>query len=300
MRVITYISLVVVLLLNCSNYDRETATKQSDEKISVDFKEYWYQGNAEITSYQLEQARYGEIHKGHAVLIFVTEHLSHKTQIKTDAPGTTDTPVLKLNFTKKFNTGIYPYSMMTSSFVPVDDLKKHALKITTSSQEWCGHTYTQLNNRNKKYNVVSHSYFDDEGDQAFSIAENWLEDEIWAKLRMNPDLLPIGKVMMVPATFYVRLMHKELKAYQSITTLTKDANKAVYTINYPELKRAISITYNTTFPYEILGWEETYQSGWGKDAKQLTTKATQLKSLKSAYWSKNSVIDEKLRKELGL
>ena len=37
------------------------------------FNAYWYTGLAEITSYSLEQARYGEIHKGSAVLIFVSE-----------------------------------------------------------------------------------------------------------------------------------------------------------------------------------------------------------------------------------
>jgi len=105
---------------------------------------------------------------------------------------------------------------------------------------------------------------------------------------------------MVPATFYIRLMHKELKAYQVKTSIKTLENNAIYTINYPDLNREISISYNTAFPYEILGWEETYQSGWGKSAKQLTTKATQLKSLKTDYWNKHSVVDEKLRKEVGL
>ena len=300
MKLSVFISLLFLSLLNCSNYNREAAQQVANESISNEFKAYWYQGKAEITSYQLEQARYGEVHKGNAVLIFVTEHLSHKTQVKTDAPDNADIPVLKLNFTKKFNTGIYPYSMMTSSFVPVDNLNKHATKVTTSSQEWCGHTYTQLNNKNKNYNVITHSYFEDEADQEFNISEGWLEDEIWSKIRINPNLLPLGELKMIPATFYIRLMHKELKAYQVTTSIKTLENKAIYTINYPELNREIRITYNTVFPYEILGWEETYQSGWGESAKQLTTKASQLKSLKTDYWNKHSVVDEKLRKELGL
>jgi len=35
------------------------------------FGDYWYTGEAELTSYELKQSRYGEIHEGHAVLIFV-------------------------------------------------------------------------------------------------------------------------------------------------------------------------------------------------------------------------------------
>ncbi len=39
-------------------------------------------------------------------------------------------PVLKLNFSKKFNTGIYPYSMMSSVFMPIkgDNLRPLKLK----------------------------------------------------------------------------------------------------------------------------------------------------------------------------
>jgi len=41
-----------------------------------EFGAYWYQGKAELTSYTLEQARYGEVHPGEAVLVFVTEDFS--------------------------------------------------------------------------------------------------------------------------------------------------------------------------------------------------------------------------------
>ena len=71
------------------------------------FRKYWYSGRAEISRFDLEQARYGEIHKGDAVLIFVTETLNHDTQVKADTPRQDDIPVLKLNFTRKFYTGIY-------------------------------------------------------------------------------------------------------------------------------------------------------------------------------------------------
>ena len=90
---------------------------------AAEFGDYWYQGKAELTSYDLEQARYGEIHPGHAVLIFVTEDFSRSKHVKLDRPqsaGDDAVKVLKLNFMKKFNTGIYPYSMMSSMFTPID------------------------------------------------------------------------------------------------------------------------------------------------------------------------------------
>ena len=48
-------------------------------------------------------------------------------------------PILKLNQSLKFNTGIYPYSVMMSAFQPVDrNNYPHAVKVTNTVQEWCG------------------------------------------------------------------------------------------------------------------------------------------------------------------
>ena len=75
----------------------------------TDFRQYWYQGKAELTRYNLEQARYGEIHKGESVLIFVTEPFLTDKQVKQERPQSGPAvSVLKLNLTKKFFTGIYP------------------------------------------------------------------------------------------------------------------------------------------------------------------------------------------------
>lgn len=294
----------VFILFACTQTDPEESfvklTNLNDEMHSG-FNKYWYNNEAEITSYKLEQARYGEIHHGNAVLIFVTEHISKKYQVKTDNPSNSDLPVLKLNFTKKFTTGIYPYSMLTSTFVPVNDLDKHAIKVTTTSQEWCGHAYLQLNRRKDKYELTLHSYFEDEGDKNLTLDESWLEDEIWTKIRLNPELLPLGETEMIPSFFYLRLMHKKLKPYKvKIKRDILENGKIAYTIQYPELDRVLTIFYNNTFPYKIEGWEETYVSGWSNTAKKLTTKATKLKTLKTDYWNKHNTNDSILRKELKL
>ena len=113
---------VIFCVANIDAQDRSPVGPVSDQ-----FGEFWYQGKAEITSYSLEQARYNETHTGHAVLIFVTEDFSESKQVKLDNPDRVPEdrlPVLKLNLTKKFNTGIYPYSIMASVFTPLDR-KKH-------------------------------------------------------------------------------------------------------------------------------------------------------------------------------
>ncbi|WP_339752518.1 septum formation inhibitor Maf [uncultured Winogradskyella sp.] len=293
------------LLISCKESKAETsetlAISEPETEVlapktilSKEFKDYWYNGEAEITAYKLEQARYGEMRDGKAVLIFVTEDFLPEVQVKADNYSKTNTPVLKLNATKNFNTGIYPYSIMQSTFYPVVN-NQHALKVSASVQEWCGHVYTQLNNR-EKFEVKLHSYFQNEADQSFKIEKTWTENELWTKLRVNPNLLPVGELEIIPSLEYTRLRHKDLKAYTAYASL----KNGTYTVSYAELNRTLKINFNTNFPYDILGWEETSLSGSGDSAKKLITKATKLESIKSAYWSKNNNADEGLRETLKL
>jgi len=298
----TKLNIILLFFISIIAESCHLSNQKSDKAtLSKNFNSYWYNNQAELTSYKLEQARYGEIHKGHAVLIFVTEPFNAEKQVKADNPSENDISVLKLNFTKKFTTGIYPYSMMTSSFVDVNQTENHALKITTTSQDWCGHTFTQLNNQNNKFKIQQFSYFEEEGDNSKTIKTCWLEDELWSKLRINPHLLPQGEVDMLPSFFYIRLMHKTLKPYKATINIeNNDDSTSIYKIEYHELKRNLNIHFSNNFPYTILGWEETYVSGWGDKAKLLTTKATKNRSLKIDYWTKHDTTDAYLRKDLGL
>ncbi|WP_296384671.1 septum formation inhibitor Maf [Winogradskyella sp.] len=262
--------------------------------LSNKFNDYWYNGEAEITSYKLEQARYGELRDGKAVLVFVTEDFLPEIQVKADNYSEKNTPILKLNATKNFNTGIYPYSIMQSTFYPVTN-NQPALKISASVQEWCGHVYTQLNSR-ENFEVISHSYFQNEADQAFNIEKTWTENEIWTKLRIDPQSLPVGEIDIIPSLESLRLSHKTIKAYNAIANL----DNGTYMLFYPKLNRVLKINFNTNFPYDILSWEEIIVSGYGASAKTLTTKASKLESIKSAYWSKNHNADETMRKTLLL
>jgi len=268
-----------------------------------EFGDYWYQGEAELTSYDLEQARYGEIHDGHAVLIFVTEPFSQRKQVKLDDPSTAGDDavnVLKLNHTRKFNTGLYPYSMMTSVFTPVHrQAVPHTLKVTTSVQEWCGHVFVQLNRTDAGYRAQQYSYFESEGDTTLALPDVMLEDEVWTTLRLNPEDLPTGEIQMVPGTQFTRLGHTAWGPQAATATLeTTDDSLRTYTITYPDLNRSLAIRFQADFPYEIEGWTETRRSGFGPGPRELTTTATRRARTMSPYWQQNSVADEGLRQEL--
>lgn len=281
------------------------------KRISIDspqFKNYWNSGKAEITSYKLEQARYGELHSGYSVLVFVTEDFSKEKQVKLDRParaGADKVRIMKLNRIKKFDTGIYRYSMMDSVFTPVDiERFPNTLKLSSSSQEWCGNTFTQLNLQDKGYQVQSFSYFESEGDRTFDLEEEFLEDELWTRIRINPDSLPIGKINIIPGAMASRLTHRELaveSAEASLGRNTEDPSSLMdYKITYPDSNRSLLVTFKKDFPYEIVSWEETYKSGFGENARELTTKATIDKTLITDYWNKNKPIDLVLREKLGI
>lgn len=306
LEIIVWCIILFFILISCNNKTqsetaiaqpsaiKENKTPTISRQLSTEFKNYWNQGTAEISSFKLQQARYGEIREGEAVLVYVTEHFLKDQQIKADIPNANNIPVLKLNTTKNFNTGIYPYSIMESTFYPING-QRHALKVSCSVQEWCGHVYTQLNNRDK-FEISLHSYFESEGDSKFSIEKTHLENELWTALRVQPNDLPIGNIFIIPNLAYSRLKHVNTKAYSAKATLTQ----GLYTLHYPELKRTLAINFNHQAPYQILGWEETYSSGFGKNAQQMTTKATLLKRIKSDYWNKNHNTDSHLRSELQL
>jgi len=276
----------------------EIADLEVKKSISEEFKKYWYAGEAEITSYKLEQARYGEIREGNAVLIYVTEPFHKQKQVKADGNNTDNIPVLKLNSTKNYLTGIYPYSIMNSSFYPVHD-DSHAIKVSFSSQEWCGHVYAQLNNRDN-YEITSHSYFESENDSDYNLSKDILENELWNKIRINPKGLPIGKLKIIPSLEYIRLSHKELKAYYANVSLTEENDLTTYEINYTELNRTLKINFTTKFPHTIESWSDSFKDGYGSKAKILKSTGTKMKSIKSPYWRKNSNEFLPLRDSLGL
>jgi hypothetical protein len=203
---------------------------------------------------------------------------------------------MKLNAMKNFNTGIYPYSLMTSTFFPFEG-ESTSMKIGFTMQEWCGTMYSEMRNKNGSLTFDLNSYFEGESFKNKKVSTDFLEDDIWTLLRLNSDELPEGEVKMVPSMSYMRMKHVPLKAYQAkaATGESEDGQKT-YTLSYPDLNRTLTITYEKEFPYSILSWEETYPDG----GAVLTTKAKRIKQIKSDYWNRSSNSDAYLRAELGL
>ncbi len=303
----TLTSICLLLLGACKNTTAPDATPEAKTTTASNFtyspakqyKDYWYNGTAEISSYALSQARYGEIREGEAVLVFVTEPFSTTYNTKADSPTPDDPSVLKLNQTRNFTTGIYPYSLMNSSFFPVEN-GEQSLKVSTSVQEWCGHVYMELQNK-AQFNVRIDSYFQGESIADLTLDKVDLEDDIFSKIRLQPELLKQGELTIIPSFFYLRLKHVKTKSYKANAKLIEQEDgNSMYTLTYPELGRKFTVTFKTDFPHTIESWTESYSSGFGANAKQIQTTATKIKTIRSDYWRRNANADMVLRDSLGL
>ena len=264
--------------------------------VTEDFNTYWYGGKAELSKYALKQVRYGEIHEGEAIFVFVTEDLLLDEQVKYEWGDGAKASVMKLNAIRRFKTGIYDYSMMRSVFTPVsDDRFPHTLKVSHSAQDWCGQSFTQVNLREGDYQLRQFSYFQAEGDQERRFPKALMEDELFSRIRLG-DPIPEGKTQMLPALDHLRMKHLEPKPYEaSITTKATEGSQTL-TVHYPAIGRTLTIESEVAFPHRILAWNETFSEG----GKTLTTSATLVKSRRSAYWSEHGNSDAHLRKELDL
>lgn len=287
---LTYFLLGFVFLsLNISC--QKSKNIESARTLTNEFSDYWHAGKAEISTYKLSQNRYGELRNGVATLIFVTESFLAEEQVKADNNKPGNIPVLKLNSIKKFNTGIYPYSIMQSTFSPLRT-KANALKSTASIQEWCGQTYIQVNSKNN-LQIESRSYFASEGDQNIKLPQIITENEIWNLIRLSGvEELPVGTFKILPALEFIRLKHIPIKPYEAIAEVKK-GKLITYTLKIPELKRTLQINFQPKFPYLIENWTEQVTPYKPTTASRITTKLL-------PYWNMNSNSDEPIRKEFGL
>ncbi|TXB64110.1 hypothetical protein [Phaeodactylibacter luteus] len=279
---------------------------KSQEKAPA-LSDYWYQGKAEINRYTLSQNRYQDIHPGEAIAIFVTEDFLTDKHVKNDNyTNPNSTGALKTNLLRRFPTGLYDYSIMTSVFTPVNaQAFPQTLKVATAAQDWCGQAFMQLNYEGGQYRMQLRSYFENEGDQEASIPYAVLEDELFNRIRINPDGLPTGPVKVIPSTVVIRLKHLPFQAYQAKGSLSdysgsrfQGAGLRSYTLEYPKLQRTLEIVFEQEPPYRIVGWTDAYPSAF--DQKVRTTVAQLDTTILEPYWKYNRLEDMSRRSSLKL
>lgn len=264
---------------------------------------YWFSGKAELNTYQLQQAINGSLSKGEALLIFQTENFLTDKQVKADS-GDKAIPVLKTSLLRDFGTGLYTYKLATSVFTPISNpLFPNTLKVSTSVQEWDGNSYLQLNYRDNAYQISSQSFLKRDASEQYTLNKVILEDELWNRIRLQPDKLPTGSLHLISGTQEARLRHEPLTVLAANATLADYEGVLypgqylkAYTIEYDTDDRTLAIIFEREFPHRIVGWEETYQT----QNNLLTSRAVLKKTIQSDYWNHKTPADSTLRQALNL
>ncbi|MBT9395157.1 hypothetical protein KLP40_18460 [Hymenobacter sp. NST-14] len=123
----------------------------------------WEDGLAEVATYDAERVVYGEVRRFEYTLITVKEEFNQQFNTKTDDYQRKDLfPVMKVNQFCSIPTENYPYHFLTSVFFRRDQ-PVQLLKLTTSSQEWCGNTFKAITDDGLQYQQTYNSYWDGEG-----------------------------------------------------------------------------------------------------------------------------------------
>ncbi len=281
--------IILMLILGCK--PKDSIIPAIDQKA---FTEYWLQGKAEISSYAVKQQFEGNMHSGSVRLIYMTEDFSKSKHSKLENPSQHKEDVvrvMKMNMARTFITGISDHSLMTSIFTPLDYQNySHALKLTASCQDWSGQSFLQANYKGNRYEVVQFSN-DGLGDQSYSWMSSTLEDEIWTRIRVAPQTLPLGEIKIVPSAQSILLSGSDRKVYDATTALKNSTSEFIYTIEYKEIDRKMEIRFEKNFPHKILGWNEFTK-------KDQVSSGTLSASELNDYWNYNQPKDSTMRKEI--
>ncbi|MEQ8764641.1 MAG: hypothetical protein RL885_11990 [Planctomycetota bacterium] len=130
----------------------------------------WDDGKAEVATYSATRVTYGNERAYELNLITVKERFTRQHWTKADAEPEEGLglDVLKQNQIERWQTENYPYTVMTSVFVPRSDVSL-PLKITMLHNEWCGNTFKELAGWLDPPVLRTHSYWDGEGDRELEL-----------------------------------------------------------------------------------------------------------------------------------
>lgn len=259
----------------------------------------WDDGRAEISAYEATVKRYGIPRAFTAYLIVVKEDLSRKQLVKAD-PGHDPRDlftVLKLNQVIDYQTGIYSYSQMASSFY--DRSSMDLVKFSLTSSEWCGNSYKEYTRRDGRAALHVHTYWDGQADATYDLPvgeDVVFHDQMLLWIRSLPQSPGTARSLrLVPSQIESKGPRPELRpaSLRAETEETIDTPAGSFKAMRWDLRTepgapgrdggaVDSYWLDRDFPHVLLGWT-------GPDGSAYRLKWTQ----RLAYWRLNRPGDEK-------
>ena len=277
--------------------------------LDAAFWEHWGDGRAELAGYDLTMPRYGELRRGKAVSIFVTEALDEGSRVKIERPEKGQRPfsVMKLNLVKDFATGIYDYNTMASIFISLEEgtrtPKGYPAKVSYSSQEWCGHVYRELLFGPEQITDLHHSYFQGESgtstlpQQIDGISEDSLF--LWARGLAAPRM-KVGErreLKFLPSLSSRRFAHRKLTWSRAALSWGKAREKiAVPAGEFETLRHEVHTVEGDAWSFWVEVGGEKRIVRWESSAGE---RAQLRGSERLKYWALSSEGDEKWLSKLG-
>ncbi len=236
----------------------------------------WDEGLAQICLYEGRQLKYGNLVPSSLEMITIRETMDQLRLVKA-ADASAAWPVMKMNLTRRTRTGVYEYVQMASVFVHRDTGR--LVKLATTSSEWCGTSFTQLECPEGKAELLISNYFPSGGTR---------------REQLDPDALPV---------FYDQL---PLFLKQRLDSL--EAGEA-FQLAAPLLSHKPSYSVAPAQVLEVETGTETLADGSAVDVRRVKLRTetgdetfafaeTPLRSL--VYWENEAGEHYRLRKEMFL
>lgn len=265
----------------------------------------WGDGRAELSGYRLTLRRYGEMRRGELVHVTVTEPHDRRAWIKDDeASEPHRVNVLKFLAQATFQTGIYPYTVTTVAYAPVDRYAEERfapVKLVGSADEWCGSWHAVAWPGPDRLRLLRLSYFAAEGEvreERVVPSGTLYEDALPIQLRELDGPFASGgdwEGHLVPALWSSRARHRPVEAVPASISRATGKRDGVpvnrFVLRYGDRVRTFEVERD--LPRRLLGWR-TEEGG------AVMEQATLLGTDRLAYWERNRPGDEALRSRLGL
>lgn len=267
------LALLLVLVAGCGK--KKVVSKKSARKLPEWFAGYWSTSLTEVSTYELQQARFGNVYEGEAYLSFSQVVYSRARQIAAvniDTLNKDQMKTLQLVGSRSYKCGNQWHALSQMVVMPqIFRDGPYALKIAASVNDLNGISYAQLNLDANKYLLQVRNPDNREGDQNRVVQLTMTEDQIWCMMRIYPDSLPTGGAFMLPGLLSTRLRNEMMQPLAVKLSLHKAelgelppalqtrGLLKVYTIDYPVNGRTLQIYFNAAPPHLIEGWKDSYQ-----------------------------------------
>jgi hypothetical protein len=283
--------LIASILVSAVPYKSLIGSTENTKNFGWMKNSYWFEGTAEINFYDAKISKYGIPREANELVhILVTEKHKPDQLVKADnwrESGLVD--MLKFNYVRSFQTGIYSYREMMSVFFDQNQLQ--LTKLTFSSQDWCGQSFKELVNFNQKSSYNYNTYWDGQGSGLFDISfpeDLYVYDALPVQLRMfnltekrkfEIHLLPTQKSSKV---IFPRTEKAFVQIFNSEEVSVPAGKYNCYLVTVSHSAGKDSYWLEAQFPHRLIKWV-----AFNEDRHEL------IDSKKLPYWELNQPGGEK-------